>query len=81
MKINFILQIRTESKEKARLIRSALEPDNKISPPMSIISRVNGERVIYTIKSVNKIETAISTFNDILSSIKATEEVLNLKKE
>ena len=79
MKINYIFQIKTNSEKEAKLIQSALEPDNNINPPMSIHSQVRKNKVIFTIKSISKIETAITTFFDILSLMNVVEEVLTLK--
>ncbi|NHJ02235.1 MAG: hypothetical protein EAX86_08865 [Candidatus Heimdallarchaeota archaeon] len=79
MKINYIFQIKTNSEKEAKLIQSALEPDNNINPPMSIHSQVRKNKVIFTIKSISKIETALTTFFDILSLMNVVEEVLTLK--
>jgi len=79
LKINYIFQIKTNSEKEAKLIQSALEPDNNINPPMSIHSQVRKNKVIFTIKSISKIETALTTFFDILSLMNVVEEVLTLK--
>ena len=77
--INIQITINAETEEIAKIIRSSISPDNLADPPMIYSSKNIEEKLLITIKNVKKIETALSSLIDLLSSIQTIKEVLELK--
>ena len=70
------------SGKKAKSIVRAITPDNLTTPFGLIIkARRNVRRVAVKIVTIRKVETLLSTINDLLSCIQAAESVLNIVKE
>ena len=70
------------SGKKAKSIVRAIAPDNLTTPFGLIIkARRDVRRVAVKIVTIRKVETLLSTINDLLSCIQAAESVLNIVKE
>ncbi len=77
--INIQITINTETEEKAKIIRSSIDPDNLADPPMTYYSKNVKKKMLITIKNVRKIETALSSVMDLFSAIQTIKDILELK--
>ncbi|WP_455143628.1 KEOPS complex subunit Pcc1 [Candidatus Hodarchaeum mangrovi] len=80
-KINLIIQVDYPDELMAKLINSALRPDNLAKEPMILISKVSKTTLKITSKRMEKIETAVATANDIISSLSLSEEIIEVGKK
>jgi hypothetical protein len=77
--INIQITIDAETEENAKIIRLSIDPDNLADPPMTYYTKNVEKKLLVTIKNVNKVETALSSLIDLLSTIQTIKEVLELK--
>jgi len=71
------IALRAESPEEAEAIARALNPDNSLAPQgMSLSTRTKGSEVITEIKFSGRVETLMSTIDDLLKCAQAAERVL-----
>jgi len=69
--------LEAESPEEAEAIASALNPDNSLVPRgMKISTRSKGSDVVTEIKFSGKIQTLMSTIDDLLKCAQAAERAL-----
>lgn len=75
MRAKIVLE--AESPEEAEAIASALNPDNSLVPRgMKISTRSKGSDVVTEIKFSGKIQTLMSTIDDLLKCAQAAERAL-----
>lgn len=75
--MNAKIALRAEGPEEAEAIASALSPDNSMVPQgMKISTRTKGSEVITEIKFSGRIETLMSTIDDLLKCAQAAERAL-----
>ncbi len=71
------IALRAESSDEAKAISGALSPDNSLVPQgMKISTRTKGSDVITEIKFSGRIETLMSTIDDLLKCAQAAERAL-----
>ena len=75
--IKAIIKIETESNELAKIIHTAIDPDNLTEPPMTFHSMYASDCLEYTINNVISFETMLATLMDLLSVFQATENAVN----
>ncbi len=78
--INCQLRIKTRSNEIAKIICTAIKPDNRAKPPMVLEALSTANTLHITIKNVKRVETMLVTLLDLFSTFQAAENVLNLDK-
>ncbi|MFX0124042.1 MAG: hypothetical protein ACFFAE_10420 [Candidatus Hodarchaeota archaeon] len=75
--IKAVIKIETESKDLAKIIHTAIDPDNLTKPPMTFHSSHFSNSLEYTINNVISFETLLATLIDLLSVFQATENAVN----
>lgn len=71
------IALRAESLEEAEAIAGALNPDNSLVPQgMKISTRTKGSEVVTEIKFSGRIDTLMSTIDDLLKCAQAAERAL-----
>ncbi len=74
--------LRAESSEEAEAIASALDPDNSLVPlGMKISTRAKGLKVVTEIKFSGRVDTLMSTIDDLLKCAQAAEHALRCVSE
>ncbi|MFW9780612.1 MAG: KEOPS complex subunit Pcc1 [Candidatus Heimdallarchaeota archaeon] len=68
------IQVEVENEETGNTICAALNPDNLVDPPMTISMKYSKKTVKIDLNHVVRIETAISTINDLLLALIVSEE-------
>ncbi len=76
--INCQFRIKTRSNEVAKIICTALKPDNLAKPPMVLESFNTANTLQITIKNVKRVETMLVKLLDLFSTFQAAENVLEL---
>lgn len=61
----------------AKIIHTAIDPDNLTEPPMTFHSVYTSNSLTYRINNVISVETMLATLMDLLSVYQATENALN----
>jgi len=77
-RVNLIIQVNYSNEITAKMINSVLSPDNLSKEPMILISKISTTTLKITAKRMDKIETAIVTANDIISSLSLSEEIIKV---
>jgi tRNA threonylcarbamoyladenosine modification (KEOPS) complex Pcc1 subunit len=77
-RINVLVKIKFEDNEEAKIIHASIEPDNLSSPPMTIHSIYKTNKIIITIKNIEKIQTASATLHDLLSAGQVAENMIRM---
>ena len=75
--IKAIIKIETESNEFAKIIHTAINPDNLTAPPMTLHSVYTSHKLEYVINNLVSIETLLATLMDLLNVFQVTEKALN----
>jgi len=71
------ITLKAESREEADAIACALNPDNSLVPQgMKISSRARGSEIVTDIEFSGKVETLMSTIDDLLKCAQAAEQAL-----
>ncbi|MHA2223958.1 MAG: hypothetical protein ACXAC8_02045 [Candidatus Hodarchaeales archaeon] len=76
--INVIVKIKTESNKTARIIHTAINPDNVATPPMSLNSLYIDNNLIIKLKNIIRISTMQYTLLDLISSVQTAEKILEM---
>ncbi len=75
-----MIKIEPKISNSAKIIQTAIDPDNQADPPMTFHSISLDKSLLITIKNVRKVETALATLMDMLSAIQAVLRVIELIK-
>lgn len=75
--IQATLTIRTSSTKMAKSIVDSVTPDNKNMKGLSITNRANPSYARFVIRYDGRIETFISTMEDLLRCVQASTVMLN----
>ncbi len=78
--ISILIKIEPKISNSAKIIQTAIDPDNQADPPMTFHSKSSDKSLLITIKNVGKVETALATLMDMLSAIQAVLRVIELIK-
>lgn len=78
--ISILIKIKPKISKSAKIIQTAIDPDNQADPPMTFHSKSLDKSLLITIKNVRKVETALATLMDMLSAIQAVLRVIELIK-
>ena len=77
--VDIEINIEVETEEIANIVLNALDPDNLATPPMTFSSEITERSILFTLKKVERIETALITLTDLLSAIQTISDILRLK--
>ncbi len=72
------IRIRVPSRAMAASIAQSIEPDNIGMEGLEIEPRISAKNVYFTITHSGKIETFISTLDDVLRCIQAARSTLHI---
>ncbi|MFW9906414.1 MAG: hypothetical protein ACFFFH_19015 [Candidatus Thorarchaeota archaeon] len=75
--IKALIKIETESNELAKIIHTAIDPDNLTVPPMTFNSVYTSNKLEYVINNLVSTETLLATLLDLLTVFQVTENALN----
>ena len=75
--INARIRIRVNGRDMAASIVQSIEPDNVGMKGLKIEPRISARNVYFTITHSDKIETFISTLDDVLRCIQAARSTLH----
>ena len=75
--IKTVIKIETKSNEVAKIIHTAIDPDNLTAPPMTFHSVYTSNKIEYIINNVVSIETLLATLMDLLNAFQVTKKALN----
>ena len=75
--INARIRIRVNGRDMAASIVQSIEPDNVGMKGLKIEPRISARNVYFTITYSDKIETFISTLDDVLRCIQAARSTLH----
>jgi tRNA threonylcarbamoyladenosine modification (KEOPS) complex Pcc1 subunit len=82
VQIKASINIEYQNQKQAEIITKSLTPDNKPLPEnISIDMSFKGREVKIVVECICKIETFISTLDDILASICLTESLISLAEK
>ena len=71
------IRIRVTSRDMAASIAQSIEPDNIGMKDLKIEPRISAKNVYFTITHSGKIETFISTLDDVLRCVQAARSTLH----
>jgi hypothetical protein len=72
--------MKTENNTIAKVIQQSINPDNLAKLPMIINSTYNASQVTITIKKAKKVDTILSTLQDLLSACDVAENIIKQSK-